>query len=200
MTVGSDLTCRNHGDRTAGQVCGECGDPLCGDCSKEVTDVTLDDYARSGSNRALFGLLFLGASVFLLDLVPQVVWLLLSDLAGSNLYPLSGLKPAFLLIGLALLGTLRFRTIDRGFDLSEFQMLVRRNNARTVCEQCWDGSKRLQLTLSRVFKLLAIGLIVYGLYQSIAALFFRWLWVSGVGGAVWILREDLKLAVLELTG
>jgi hypothetical protein len=199
-TAGSNLTCENHGDRRVDQVCGECGRPVCGDCSKRVTDATLDDYANDGAKRALIGVAFVGVSVFLLDQLPQVIWLALGDLAGSNLYPLSGLKPATLLVGLALLGTLRVRSGDGGFDLSEFQLLTRRSNPRVVCESCWDGSKRLQRLLSRTFKLLAVVLIVYGLYQSVAALFFRWLWVSGLGAAVWILREDLKLAVLELTG
>ncbi|MFB6087764.1 MAG: hypothetical protein ABEJ85_04520 [Haloarculaceae archaeon] len=200
MSARGDLTCRNHGDRTAGQVCGECGDPLCDDCSNRVTDVTLDDYRPGGTTRLVVGLLLIAGSVALLDALPRALWLTLASLAGKPLYMRLGLEPAFLLVGLALLGTLRFRGITGGFDLSGFGVVTRGANARVVCQSCNDGTKRLQRTLSRAFKLLAVVLILYGVYQSIAALFFKWLWVSGVGGAVWVLREDLKLAVLELSG
>jgi len=199
MTSGATFSCKNHGDRRAGQVCGECGDPLCGDCSNRVTDVTLDDYDSGGVRRLIVGLLLIAGSLVLLDALPRGLWLALSSIAGKPLYLRLGLKPAFLLTGVALLGTLRFRGISAGFDLTGFSIVTRQNNARVVCQSCYDGDKRLQRTLSRVFKLVAVALIVYGIYQSVAALFFRWLWVSGVGGAVWILREDLKLAIIELT-
>jgi hypothetical protein len=101
---------------------------------------------------------------------------------------------------LALIGTLRFRGITDGFDASGFEIVTRQANTRSVCQPCNDGRKRLQRTLSRVFAALAVVLIVYGVYQSITSLYFEWLWISGVGGAIWVLREDLKLAVLELSG
>lgn len=200
MATEGSLSCKNHGDRGAGQVCGECGEPLCDDCSSRVTDVTLDDYGGGGVRRLVVGLLLIAGSLVFLDALPRGLWLALASIAGQPLYLRLGLKPMFLLTGLALLGTLRFRGIGDGFDLSGFSIVTRRNNARAVCQSCYDGDKRLQRTLSRVFKLVAVALIVYGVYQSVATLFFRWLWVSGVGGAVWILREDLKLAVVELTG
>jgi hypothetical protein len=200
MSARSDLACQTHGDRTAGQVCGECGAPLCDDCSTRVTDVTLDDYEPGGTRRLVVGLLLIAGSVALLDMLPRAMWLALASIAGEPLYVRLGLEPAFLLIGLALLGTLRFRGISDGVDVSEFGIVTRGSNDRVVCGPCNDGTKRLQRTIARVVALVAVALVVYGLYQSVASLFFRWLWVSGLGAAVWILREDLKLLVVELIG
>lgn len=199
MATKDTLSCKNHGDRKAGQVCGECGEPLCDDCSSRVTDVTLDDY-RGGLRRLVVGLLLIAVSLVFLDALPRQFWFELSSIAGEPLFLPPGLKLASLFTGLALLGTLRFRGIDDGFDLSGFSIATRRNNARSVCQSCYDGDKRLQRTLSRALKLIAVALIIYGIYQSVATLFFRSLWVSGVGGAVWILREDLKLLVIKLFG
>lgn len=190
------LACEYHGETTADQICGECGTPLCDDCSATVTDVLLDDYRPNGVKLVLFGLLLAVAGPLLVNAVPRPVWLTLTDAAGKPLYIQGGLRPALIVVGVALLAKVRYRRVDDGFGLFNVQALTRRSNDRTVCENCYPA-KRTQKLLGDALGLLAALLVLYGLYRSFSALFFQHLRYVGLGVALGVLRYDVVAAVSE---
>ena len=191
------LACENHGDRGVDSVCGECGTPVCDDCSTSVTDLTLDHYTTDGFARLGLALMVVLAGLVLVDLVPRQFWLVLVDIAGQPLYIQGGLKQGLILLGIGLLLTGWIRTTDEGFGVMNRQALLRKRNARTVCEDCY-GPKRTQRAILVAFWLLGAGIAVYGLYQSFSGLNFGPLRISGLGAGLWVLRYELATAVVAL--
>lgn len=191
------LACDNHGDRGVDSVCGECGTPVCDDCSTFVTDLTLDHYEREGFGRLLGAVVVLLGGLLLVDQIPRQFWLVLVDIAGQPLYIQGGLKQGLILLGIGLLGTVWIRTTDEGFGVTNRQALLRKRNARTVCEDCY-GPKRTQRVILITFWLLGAGIAVYGLYQSFSGLNFGPLRIAGLGAGLWVLRYELATAVVAL--
>jgi hypothetical protein len=161
-----------------------------------------------GVRRLLTGIILITGGTIFLDATPRIIWLTLSNIAGEPLYMKSGLRPAFVLIGVAFLGTLRFRGIPDGVtellsifrqpdNYYSFDIVTRRYNTCPVCQSC----KRRSITTfvrRMMTALIPAGIFIYGIYLSINSMYFRFLWISGIGGAIWILRNDLTRIMLEL--
>lgn len=168
------LACIDH-DREAGQVCGSCGDPICEECSTGVADVTLTHYERGGFWRFVRGAgLLVGVPLVLSVLFPNILSVVLGLIPGSPFF----LKGSFVLgsvfVGLATLSAVRYRTRFGLGELSptvltdavaDFEFLVRKSNARQVCDGCRQELK-LQYWLGRAIGVLGLVLILYGLYAS----------------------------------
>lgn len=187
------LACANHADRRVGHVCGECGDPVCDDCSSSVTDLTLDHYEVASGLRVVGWILCIVAGLFLVDLLPREIWLTLSDLAGKPMYIPGGLEKALIIFGVGLLGTMWIGNRTSGGRW----VFIRQRNQRTVCDDCYD-SKRLQRTIVLAFSALGLVVILYGIYSSINGLDFRSFWIAGLGGALWVLRYEFATALVAV--
>ncbi|MFB6171895.1 MAG: hypothetical protein ABEJ23_05125 [Haloarculaceae archaeon] len=186
------LACAEHGDRAVG-VCGVCGTPVCTDGASEVTDATLPDYERSGSRRVLLGLvLAVGVPLVFSVLFPRLLGTLTRPLFQKPLYLKGGLVPSSVLIGLALLATVRYRVADQTLDL-----FVRRSVERTVCSEC-KRTKNTQRYVRYAVVAIAALLVVYGLYRSVPGLFFQPLTYTGVGVALYVLRDEAVAVVSSL--
>lgn len=168
------LACVDH-DREAGQVCGECGDPICDDCATGVADVTLTHYERGGFWRFVRGAgLLVGVPLVLSVLFPNLLSQVLGLVPGSPFFLKGSLVVGSVFVGLATLSGVRYRTRFGFADLTptvltdavaDFEFLVRRSNARQVCDDCRRDLK-LQYWLGRGVGVLGLVLILYGLYAS----------------------------------
>lgn len=189
------LACEQDGAEEAGRVCGQCGAPVCTNHSKTIIDPTLTDHSTGGST--LLAGLALVLSPLLVAAIPRPVWLTLSDLAGGPLYIRGALKRGLLIVGLTLLATLHGRRIESGFKLLDFELLTSDDNPRTVCEECYRV-KRTQKYAGRALGGIAVLLIGYSLYVSLPQLTFTFLWVAGVGVALWLVRYKIVGVVFRI--
>lgn len=188
------LACDTHGDETAEQVCGECGTPVCDDCADRVNDMTLNDYEPGAARHIAVALGLVFVVPFLVNLVPQGVSLALADLAGkdSPLYYKGGLALASMLVGVAMLASVRYRPAS---SASDFELLTRNSNERVVCGDC-KSEKSVQQGVYYLVAALGVLVALYGVWTAVDALFFRSLRVAGVGGAIFVLRAEITTFVL----
>lgn len=184
--VRRSLACEFHGSRDAAAVCGECGTPLCPDCSSTVPDVTLDHYVDGGFRRLVFGLaLVVGVPLLLQVVAPRLLITVTSAVADSPLYLKGGLVQGSILVGLGLLSAVRFRSVDNSFEL-----LVGRANQRTVCDGC-KPEKNLQRFVRYGVVAVAAGLVLLGLALSVPNGNFNPVRISGAGLALFVARDQL---------
>jgi hypothetical protein len=198
------LACVDH-DREAGQVCGECGDPLCGECATSVADVTLTHYDRGGFWRFVRGVgLFAGVPLLFTVLFPNLLSQVVGLLPGSPFFLKGSLVLGSVFVGVGSLSVVRYRTRFGLADLSptvltdavkDFEFLVRKSNARQVCDDCRRDLK-LQYWLGRGIGVLGLLLVLYGLYASFTAgLVFIPLKWSFLGVALVIAKGEIVTLV-----
>lgn len=179
------LACAADGEEAEG-VCGVCGTPVCGDCSAEISDIHLADYDRGGVWRIAIGLVLLAGIPALLTVVfPRAIRVVRRLLIDQPIYMKQSLVLSSILVGGALLMTIRYRFADGVPDV-----LLRRSSQRTVCMECKRG-KNTQGYVRYTIVTVALVLVGYGFYQSLPGLFFQSFWYTGVGGALYVLRDDL---------
>ena len=188
------LACTADGHESTG-VCGVCGTPVCEDCSTTVQDIHLPDYERGGLWRVVLGLVFLaGVPVLLTAVFPRLVRVVRRQLIDQPIYLKESLVLSSVLVGMALLMTVRYRFADGSLDL-----FVRRSSRRTVCSEC-KRQKNQQRYVRYAVVAVALVFVGYGLYQSLPGLFFPPIKYSGIGVALYVLRDDLVTVVTAAIG
>lgn len=201
------LACDDHSNRAAERVCGECGSPLCDECASRLSDITLEHYERGGGKQLVIGLgLVIGVPLLLEVLAPNLVGSITGLLFDEAVYLEGSLVRGSIVVGLAYLAVVRYRTryglsdvepLEFGSAIGDFELLTRRSGTRTVCEQC-KPDKQVQTYLLYGITLVAGALVVYGLYQSLPNLFFVPLRYSAVGIALYLARDELVALVVGL--
>jgi hypothetical protein len=188
------LACTADGHESTG-VCGVCGTLVCEDCSTTVQDIHLPDYERGGLWRVVLGLVFLaGVPVLLTAVFPRLVRVVRRQLIDQPIYLKESLVLSSVLVGMALLMTVRYRFADGSLDL-----FVRRSSRRTVCSEC-KRQKNQQRYVRYAVVAVALVFVGYGLYQSLPGLFFPPIKYSGIGVALYVLRDDLVTVVTAAIG
>lgn len=187
------VACEFHGNRRAEVVCGECGTPLCDDCTARVSDITLDHYETGGASRVLFALVFaVGIPLLLTVVFPRLILSVSVLFVDHPLFIKNSLVTSSIIVGIALLGALRFRTD------ADFELLTRRTNERVVCADCKPGKNRQRYVRYAVVGVAGL-LVVFGLARSVPGLVFTEFWISGVGVAFYIVRDEVVSLVARAT-
>lgn len=200
------LACDDHNNRTAEQVCGECGQPVCKECASTVSDITLRHYEGGGLGKVVVGLaLLVGVPTLLNVIAPQLIGDIVRLVFDKPLYLKGGIVLSAVYIGLAYLALVRYRTRYGLSDVSplelddvvqDFELLVRRSGSRTVCEDC-KRDKQVQRYLLYGVTLAALAFVLVGLYLSFSKLYFAPLKYTGSGVALYIVRKDLVALVVS---
>ncbi|MFC7228464.1 hypothetical protein N0B31_13715 [Salinirubellus salinus] len=190
------LRCVNDGDDATG-VCGVCGSPLCTACQSERRDSRLATYTSGAGLRLALAVAVLVGPFLLLNVVfPNAVLIGSRALFGRSLFLKAGLVNSGYVLGLALLFSVWYRPHD---SLLNVRVLDREGTARILCEDCVgdvQSQRVLHLGVQLVAGLLALG----GVYLVFTSGLADDLWVVALGGAVYVVRDEIVLGIGALTG
>lgn len=187
--VSSELTCHRDSD-PAVAVCGECGEPLCDDHERTLTDPMFSTFQSSyvALVQGLVAMLVVLALLFgggtLTDIERQVF--------GQEIGLGTGLLLGAILVGFAGFSTTWFQSGD---GKTSARLLGRDPPERSMCEECYQNTSVARLLSAGLFvlgALLAIGGLVLTVQSQSGVL----LVVSGLGIALYLLRYDLTLFAL----
>lgn len=184
--VREEMTCE-HGE-PADTVCGACGVPVCQRGSDRVRDAALSSYESGWRTLGVALLLIVGVPAASTQLFPEPLGRIMLVIFDKAMYLRKGLVPASVLLGVALLPTLRVRNGET------FQLLTRRTGERTVCADCKGQFQRQQAV---AYAMAGLGALValYGVYRMWDLRQLGVLWYVGLGAGLYVVRTEVALLV-----
>lgn len=189
----SEFSCANHGGERVEGVCGECGEPLCGECVNNVRDPLFDQYEVEGYRRVGLVLLFLvGVPLLLNAVVLDVLIQLRKDFVPQTIVLFDpGLLHSAIILGIALIPTTYYRTSS---SRSGFRFVRRKATERILCDTCANERGHSLLyygILGLAVFLGAAGIVLIAQSFDGRILDLTSLRISAIGAGIYVLRNEI---------